>query len=70
MRHRSGLRKLNITDGAHRRALLRNVSNAVIRYERVKTTLVRAKELRRYLEPLITLSKKPSVANRRLAFAG
>ena len=69
MHHRSGLRKLNITDGAHRQMLLRNVGNAVIRHERVKTTLVLAKELRRYLEPLITLGKKPSLANRRLVFS-
>ena len=69
MRHRLGQRKLNITDGGHRRALLRNMSNALIRYERIKTTVIRAKELRRYVEPLITLGKKPSIANRRLAFA-
>lgn len=69
MRHRSGQRKLNITDGAHRIAMLRNVSNALIRHEQIKTTLIRAKELRRFVEPLITLGKKPSVANRRLVFA-
>lgn len=69
MRHRSGQRKLNITDGAHRTALLRNIGNALLRYERISTTLIRAKELRRFVEPLITLGKKPSVANRRLAFA-
>lgn len=69
MRHRSGQRKLNITDGAHRIAMLRNMSNSLIRHERIKTTLIRAKELRRFVEPLITLGKKPSVANRRLAFS-
>lgn len=69
MRHRSGLRKLNITDGAHRRAMLRNMSNSLIHHERIKTTLARAKTLRRFVEPLVTLGKKPTVANRRLAFA-
>ena len=69
MRHRSGQRKLGITDGAHRIAMLRNVSNALIRHEQIKTTLVRAKELRRFVEPLITMGKKPSVANRRLVFS-
>lgn len=69
MRHRSGQRKLNITDGAHRAAMLRNMGNSLIRHERIRTTLIRAKELRRFVEPLITLGKKPTVANRRLAFA-
>ncbi|MGH1361569.1 MAG: 50S ribosomal protein L17 [Burkholderiaceae bacterium] len=67
MRHRHGLRKLNRTS-AHRQALLRNLCNALIRHERIKTTLPKAKELRRVVEPIITLGKKPSLANRRLAF--
>ena len=67
MRHRSGLRKLNRTS-AHRLALLRNLSNALHRHEAIKTTLPKAKELRRVVEPLITLAKNPSVANRRIAF--
>ncbi|MCH9757786.1 MAG: 50S ribosomal protein L17 [Proteobacteria bacterium] len=69
MRHRSGQRKLNITDGAHRIAMLRNISNSLIKHEQIKTTLIRAKELRRFVEPMITLGKKPSVANRRLVFS-
>ena len=68
MRHRLGLRKLNRTS-AHRQALLRNLSNALLRHEVIKTTLPKAKELRRVVEPIITLGKKPSLANRRLAFA-
>ncbi|MCK9514862.1 MAG: 50S ribosomal protein L17 [Ottowia sp.] len=68
MRHRHGLRKLGRT-GAHRQALLRNLSNALIEHEAIRTTLPKAKELRRTVERLITLSKKDSVANRRLAFA-
>ena len=67
MRHRKGLRKLNRTS-AHRQALLRNLTNALLRYEVIKTTLPKAKELRRVVEPIITLGKKPSLANRRLAF--
>jgi large subunit ribosomal protein L17 len=67
MRHGSGLRKLNRTS-AHRQALLRNLSTALLRYEVIRTTLPKAKELRRVVEPLITLGKKPSLANRRLAF--
>ena len=67
MRHGNGLRKLNRTS-AHRLALLRNLSTALLRYEVIKTTLPKAKELRRVVEPLITLGKKPSLANRRLAF--
>ncbi|MCF0252921.1 MAG: 50S ribosomal protein L17 [Duodenibacillus sp.] len=67
MRHRSGLRKLNRTS-AHRKALLRNLCNALLRYEAIKTTLPKAKELRSVVEPLITLAKNPTVANRRLAF--
>ena len=69
MRHRHGQRKLNITDGAHRRTMMRHLCVALIRHERIKTTLARGKELRRFIEPLVTLGKKPSVHNRRLAFA-
>jgi large subunit ribosomal protein L17 len=68
MRHRLGLRKLNRTS-AHRQAMLRNMTNSLLRHEVIKTTLPKAKELRRVAEPIITLAKKPSVANRRLAFA-
>ncbi len=67
MRHRHGLRKLNRTS-AHREAMLRNMCNALLRHEVIKTTLPKAKELRRVVEPIITLGKKPSLANRRLAF--
>ena len=67
MRHRLGLRKLNRTS-AHRLAMLRNMAVSVLRHETIKTTLPKAKELRRVVEPLITLGKKPSLANRRLAF--
>lgn len=67
MRHRHGLRKLNRTS-SHRLAMLRNMANSLLRHELIKTTLPKAKELRRVAEPLITLGKKPSLANRRLAF--
>lgn len=67
MRHRLANRKLNRTT-SHRLAMLRNMTNALLRHELIKTTLPKAKELRRVAEPLITLGKKPSVANRRLAF--
>lgn len=67
MRHRHGLRKLNRTS-SHRQAMLRNMANSLLRHELIKTTLPKAKELRRVVEPLITLGKKPSLANRRLAF--
>ena len=67
MRHRLSNRKLNRTS-SHRLALLRNLANALLREEVIKTTLPKAKELRRVAEPLITLGKKPSLANRRLAF--
>ena len=67
MRHRLGLRKLNRTS-AHRLAMLRNMTVSLLRHETIKTTLPKAKELRRVAEPLITLGKKPSLANRRLAF--
>ncbi len=67
MRHRLSNRKLNRTS-SHRLALLRNLSIALLTHESIKTTLPKAKELRRVVEPLITLGKKPSLANRRLAF--
>jgi len=67
MRHRLGNRKLNRTS-SHRQALLRNLANALLRYETITTTLPKAKELRRVAEPLITLGKEPTLANRRLAF--
>ena len=69
MRHRHGWRKLNITDGAHRRAMMRHICNALIEHEQITTTLPRAKELRRIIEPLVTLGKVPSVHRRRIAFA-
>ncbi len=68
MRHRHGLRKLNRTS-SHRQALFRNMSVALLTHEVIKTTLPKAKELRRIVEPLITLAKVDSVANKRLAFA-
>ena len=68
MRHRHGLRKLNRTS-SHRLAMLRNMSVSLLQHEAIKTTLPKAKELRKVVEPLITLGKKDSVANRRLAFA-
>ena len=67
MRHRLGLRKLNRTS-AHRLAMLRNMTVSLLREEAIKTTLPKAKELRRVIEPIITLGKKPNLANRRLAF--
>ncbi|TAH41725.1 MAG: 50S ribosomal protein L17 [Betaproteobacteria bacterium] len=67
MRHRHGLRKLNRTS-SHRQAMFRNMANSLLRHEVIKTTLPKAKELRRVVEPMITLGKKPSLANRRLAF--
>jgi len=67
MRHGHGLRKLNRTS-SHRLAMLRNMTNSLLRHERISTTLPKAKELRRVIEPMITLGKKPSLANRRLAF--
>ena len=67
MRHRSGLRKLNRTS-EHRLAMLRNMMNSLIAHEVIKTTLPKAKELRRVVEPMITLAKEPTVANKRLAF--
>ena len=67
MRHRHGLRKLNRTS-SHRLAMLRNMTNSLLRHEAIKTTLPKAKELRRVIEPMITLGKVPTLANRRLAF--
>ena len=67
MRHRLGLRKLNRTS-SHRLAMLRNMTVSLLRHETIKTTLPKAKELRRVVEPIITLGKKPNLANRRLAF--
>jgi large subunit ribosomal protein L17 len=67
MRHRHGLRKLNRTS-SHRLAMLRNMTNSLLTHEVIKTTLPKAKELRRVAEPLITLGKNPTLANRRLAF--
>ena len=68
MRHRLGLRKLNRTS-SHRLAMLQNMSVSLLRSEVIKTTLPKAKELRRVVEPIITLGKKPTLANRRLAFS-
>ena len=68
MRHRLGLRKLNRTS-SHRLAMLRNMTVSMLRHEAIKTTLPKAKELRRVAEPILTLGKTPSLANRRLAFA-
>ena len=68
MRHRLGLRKLNRTS-SHRAAMLRNMTNSLLRHEVIKTTLPKAKELRSVAEPIITLGKKATVANRRLAFS-
>jgi large subunit ribosomal protein L17 len=68
MRHGNGLRKLNRTS-AHRQAMLRNMMNSLIQHEAIKTTLPKAKELRSVIEPMITLAKVDSVANKRLAFS-
>ena len=67
MRHGHGLRKLNRTS-EHRLAMLRNMCVSLLQHEAIKTTLPKAKELRRVVEPLITLGKEPTLANRRLAF--
>ena len=67
MRHRHGLRKLNRTS-SHRLAMLRNMTCSLLKHEIIKTTLPKAKELRRVVEPMITLGKAPTVANKRLAF--
>jgi large subunit ribosomal protein L17 len=67
MRHRHGLRKLNRTS-SHRLAMLRNMTVSLLKHEAIKTTLPKAKELRRVAEPIITLGKSPTLANKRLAF--
>ena len=67
MRHRNGLRKLNRTS-SHRLAMLRNMTNSLLTHEAIKTTVPKDKELRRVVEPLITLAKEATLANRRLAF--
>ncbi|MDP1550986.1 MAG: 50S ribosomal protein L17 [Nitrosomonas sp.] len=67
MRHNNALRKLN-RSSSHRAAMFRNMSNSLLRHEVIKTTLPKAKELRRYVEPVITLGKNPTLSNRRLAF--
>ena len=67
MRHGHGLRKLDRT-GSHRLAMLQNMMNSLIEHEAIKTTVPKAKELRRVVEPMITLAKVDTVANRRLAF--
>ncbi|CAG0991766.1 MAG: 50S ribosomal protein L17 [Sterolibacteriaceae bacterium MAG5] len=67
MRHRNGLRKLNRTS-SHRLAMLRNMTVSLLRHEAIKTTLPKAKELRRVVEPMLTLGKTATLANRRLAF--
>ena len=68
MRHRNSNRKLNRTS-SHRQAMLRNMATSLLRHEVIKTTLPKAKELRRVAEPLITLGKDATLANRRLAFS-
>lgn len=67
MRHGHGLRKLNRTT-SHRLAMFRNMAVSLLTHEEIRTTLAKAKELRRVVEPMITLGKKPTLANRRLAF--
>ncbi len=67
MRHGQGLRKLNRTS-EHRLAMLRNMMNSLLQHEVIKTTVPKAKELRRVVEPMITLAKEPSLSNKRLAF--
>jgi large subunit ribosomal protein L17 len=67
MRHRNGLRKLNRTS-SHRLAMFRNMAVSLLRHETINTTLPKAKELRRVVEPMITLGKTPTLANRRMAF--
>ena len=68
MRHRHGLRKLNRTS-SHRLAMLRNMTNSLLKHELIKTTLPKAKELRRVVEPIITLGKTDNLSNKRLAFS-
>jgi len=67
MRHGHGLRKLNRTT-SHRLAMLQNMMNSLIEHEAIKTTLPKAKELRRVIEPMLTLGKEPTLSNKRLAF--
>ncbi|MEM1110582.1 MAG: 50S ribosomal protein L17 [Pseudomonadota bacterium] len=67
MRHRHSGRQLN-RNSSHRKAMFRNMTSSLVEHELIKTTLPKAKELRSYAEPLITLAKEDSVANRRLAF--
>jgi len=67
MRHGHGLRKLNRTS-SHRLAMFRNMANSLLTHEEITTTLPKAKELRRIVEPMITMGKKPTLANRRLAY--
>ncbi len=68
MRHRKSGRKFNM-NSSHRKALFTNMASSLFKHELIKTTLPKAKELRSFAEPLITLSKEDSVAKRRLAFA-
>ena len=68
MRHGHGLRKLNRTS-SHRLAMFRNMANSLLRHEAIKTTVPKAKELRRVVEPMITLGKEPTLSNKRLAFS-
>lgn len=67
MRHNNAFRKLN-RSSSHRAAMFRNMTNSLLRYEVIKTTLPKAKELRRFVEPMITLGKNPTLNNRRIAF--
>jgi len=68
MRHRHGLRKLNRTS-SHRLAMLRNMTVSLLRHEAIKTTVPKAKELRKVIEPILTMGKTDTLANKRLAFA-
>jgi len=68
MRHRKSGRQLN-RNASHRKAMFKNMAVSLLRHEQIKTTVPKAKELRKVVEPLITLASKPTVANRRLAFA-
>ena len=68
MRHHKSGRQLN-RNSSHRAAMFRNMTVSLLRHEQIKTTVAKAKELRRYVEPMITLGKEPTVANKRLAFS-
>jgi large subunit ribosomal protein L17 len=68
MRHKKSGRQLN-RNSSHRAAMFRNMTVSLLRHEQIKTTVAKAKELRRYVEPMITLGKEPTIANRRLAFS-